>query len=214
MKNVVCIGDSFTYGDELEDRSMAWPSLLANNLNCNVINLGTPGGSNDKFIRQIFEEYKNFDLIILSWTHPCRFEIKVENVFVGMSPGIAEVRNNSWAIEYYKKYYSNFDAHFRWLVNVLMLQSFFKQTNQKYIFCSTFGTNRTLDKNEQQEYIPIFQKMIEDVDRKHYLGWHQYGMLDWVTDCPAAPGGHPLELGHQRIADKINEHIRNLGWLP
>jgi hypothetical protein len=28
-------------------------------------------------------------------------------------------------------------------------------------------------------------------------------MLEWMGDCPKGPGGHPLELGHARIADAI-----------
>ena len=49
--------------------------------------------------------------------------------------------------------------------------------------------------------------------REYWFGHENDGMVEWMGDCPKGPGGHPLELGHQRIAKKINEHIRNLGWL-
>lgn len=211
---ILAIGDSFTYGDELPYRLTAsWPALVEKTFKCSVRNLGTPGGSNDRFIRQIFEEYKNYDLIILSWTHPGRFEVNIDGKLTSISSGIAEKIHLDWATEYYKKYYSNFDAHFKWVTQMLMLQSFFKQTGQKYIFCNTFGTNRTLSQLEQEEYLPIMRKMLDDVDSTYYIDGHKFGMLDWVENCPVAPRGHPLELGHQRIAGRINEHIRNLGWL-
>ena len=49
--------------------------------------------------------------------------------------------------------------------------------------------------------------------RWYWMDWQSEGMIEWMGDCPKGPGGHPLTLGHQRIANKINEHIRNLGWL-
>jgi hypothetical protein len=210
---ILALGDSFTYGAELPNRLCSWPNVLEQQTGCSVRNLGTPGGSNDRFIRQVFEEYKNYDLIVLCWSHPSRFEVGIDNKLTSVTPTTAIKESFSWAIEYYKNHYSNFDAHFKWLTQVLMMQSFFKQHDQKYIFCSTFGTDRTLDKDEQTNYLPILQKMINDVDADYYIDWHQQGMMDWVKDCPLAYGGHPLELGHQQIANKINEHIRNFGWL-
>jgi hypothetical protein len=58
------------------------------------------------------------------------------------------------------------------------------------------------------------QYLWDGVDTRYYLGWPFEGIYMWQGDCPRALLGHPLELGHKRIAEKINEHIRNLGWLP
>jgi hypothetical protein len=46
-----------------------------------------------------------------------------------------------------------------------------------------------------------------------WLGWPRSGFVEWMWDCPKGSGGHPLELGHQRIAEKINEHIKTIGWI-
>jgi len=49
-------GCSFTYGEELEDRNNAWPYVLGNLLNVNiVINKGVCSGSNDYIIRTTME---------------------------------------------------------------------------------------------------------------------------------------------------------------
>ena len=55
--------------------------------------------------------------------------------------------------------------------------------------------------------------LINQIDTTYYIGWPNQGLTTWMGDCPKGPGGHPLELGHQRIAEHINEHIRNLGWI-
>ena len=48
---LVTVGDSFTYGTELADTSLAWPYQLGLILNMPVINLPQPGASNDFIVR-------------------------------------------------------------------------------------------------------------------------------------------------------------------
>jgi hypothetical protein len=38
--------------------------------------------------------------------------------------------------------------------------------------------------------------------------------LDWIAETEKMPGGHPGLDGHKIIANKIYEHIRNIGWIP
>jgi hypothetical protein len=94
-----------------------------------------------------------------------------------------------------------------------MLQSYFKQNNQRYLFLSTFGIWSDLREAHYDEYMLKLQYLVDQVDSACYIDWPKWGMVDWQGDCPRGPGGHPLELGHQRIAERINEHIRHLGWL-
>ncbi len=213
MKNIVCIGDSFTYGDELPNRDDAWPHILARLNNWNVKNLGSPGGSNDLFLRLVFEEQNKHDLIILSWSTPIRTEILYGNIPFSISPSISAKMKFNWGLDYYKYYYSDYHAHFKWLSSIVMLQSYLKSINQPYVFCSTFSMLSSLDKETFDKYYPNLEFLINQVDKTHYIDWHELGMTDWMGDCLKAPGGHPLELGHQRIASRINEHIRNVGWL-
>lgn len=37
--------------------------------------------------------------------------------------------------------------------------------------------------------------------------------IDWIVGTKKMPNGHPGPDGHQIIANKIYEHIRNSGWL-
>ena len=40
--NVLAVGDSFTYGDELDNRKLAWPHLLADRFEWKLTNLAKP----------------------------------------------------------------------------------------------------------------------------------------------------------------------------
>ena len=79
----------------------------------------------------------------------------------------------------------------KFYAQVALLDGYLKSKNLPSIFIRTFD--------------------VPDIDIGN---WIPGSMVEWMGDCPKGPGGHPLESGHQRIAEKINEHIRNLGWLP
>ena len=50
------IGDSFTYGVELDKpEKQAWPRLVADRLGYKLVNLAKPGASNDYIIRTTVE---------------------------------------------------------------------------------------------------------------------------------------------------------------
>ena len=55
--------------------------------------------------------------------------------------------------------------------------------------------------------------VVDQIDSTYYIGWPNETMMEWTYGTPQGPGGHFLEQGHQRVADKIYEHIRYLGWV-
>jgi len=209
---ILSLGCSFTYGAELiNPAESAWPALLAQRNNWKLNNRGWGGGSNDKIIRIAFEEIpNNYDLIIVGWTAWDRFEI---NDLVDMSIWTSENRdlfdNWHWVKDYYKYAYDDYFAFCNYLRQIIMLQSYFKQNKQRYIFCNAFDTPRAYLEQNKLEAIQLSSQ----VDPEYFIDWPGKSMVDWMGASPKGPGGHPLELGHQRIAERINEHIRNLGWL-
>ena len=46
IKNILAVGDSFTYGEELDNIENAYPYYLAKGLKADVVNLGQPSGGN------------------------------------------------------------------------------------------------------------------------------------------------------------------------
>ena len=51
------------------------------------------------------------------------------------------------------------------------------------------------------------------IDTTNYLGWPNESMMEWTYSAAQGPRGHFLEEGHAIVADKVYEHIRNIGWL-
>jgi hypothetical protein len=212
---LLTVGCSFTIGEELaHPESDSWPVLISRINSWELNNLGKSGGSNDRNIRIIFEEIdKGYDLIIVAWTVPDRFEVPLDGKFIDINANSGRKLNMHWTTEYYTHHYDRLYSYTKWLRNVILLQSYLKNKNQKYIFVSTFGMWSDLQIDAYQEYSEKLDYLIKQVDKKFYVDWPHWGMTDWMGDCTKGPGGHPLEDGHNRIAVRINEHIRNLGWI-
>ena len=212
---ILTVGCSFTQGCELPSAHKdAWPFVLSRMINTDVKNLGSGGSGNDYMFRTAVEETvkSKYDIVIVQWSEPSRTEVwNIEvNKPVSVSAHSAWNRRFSWIKEYYTFNYNDLFRHTAWFCSILALQEYFKSIDQKYIFVNLAGFNPD---GHWKEYSGKLQHIWGKFDTQYFLGWPNEGLLEWQGDCPLAPGGHPLELGHQRIAEKIYEHIRYLGWV-
>jgi len=205
---ILTIGDSFTFGEELENRYVAWPYLVSEKLEQTVTNLGKGGASTDRCFRLTIEQVirQSYDLVIVAWPFPNRIEVTQNNEPVCINHN--NRRDLPWVPDYFKYSYNEQFSFERWICQVLALQAFLKQQNQRYLFVNVAGLQ-----GHWNEYQENFRYLWDQIDNKYYVGWPTDGMLEFQGDCAKGPGGHPLELGHRRIAKVINEHIRNLSWL-
>ena len=78
ISHIVTIGCSFTYCQGLPI-FQGWPALVANALDCPLVNLGIPGVGNDNIHRRLYEYiyndlliYNSKPLVIIAWTQPWR----------------------------------------------------------------------------------------------------------------------------------------------
>ena len=198
---IFTIGDSFTYGEELLDReNQAWPYLLAKKLDTTVINLGKCGGSADRCFRIVVNNIsKNkYKLVIVAWPFPHRIEAwnNISNKPICTNPN--DDFNLSWVNDWYKFSYDKDFMFERWFCQILALQSFLKQIGQDYLFLNVAGLQ-----GEYDSYKNPLEHIWDNIDKTNYVGWPREGLIEFQGDCLKGPGGHPLELGHQRIADKI-----------
>ena len=211
IKNILAIGDSFTAGAELSDPvNHSWPTVLANKLNCEVTNLGLPGGSNDRVFRLAVERTlaREYDIVICGWTNICRLDLVYQGKeFPVTSASTWHHEKFPWLKEYYAYFHDDEHAYHGWLTKIIALQGYFKYKNQQYLFVNMQGSNGVYEKFN-------LKNLTKQIDSTYYPGFeNDQGMTVWQGDCPKGSQGHPLELGHERIADKIYEHIRHLGWI-
>lgn len=218
INTVLTVGCSFTYGQELNRPAAdAWPALLATKNNWNVTNMGKCGGSNDYIMRTVIEETctNNYDLIIVEWSEPGRFEvwdvIGNKALDIAIRSGHLGRRDMAWAHDYYKNGYCDFHSYRKTAIQYLALQGYLNSIGQRYIFTNLSGLRNLGGKWDSLN--PDLSHLWSKVDDTYFPGWPHDGFVEWQGDCPKGPGGHPLELGHQRIAERINEHIRHLGWV-
>jgi hypothetical protein len=215
---LLAIGDSFTYGEELTDRSAAWPNILGKNLGYEVTNLGKPAAGNTYMVRSVLEHADNYDLIIIAWSHFARIEVADEHGIYDVWPGCNlhqfqnEIEYRSKLAEYFSRHYNDQYLYNQYLLNNVVVQSYLKLKGKRYILLNAFGEPPKLTYHTaNQEYIN--QAIISQIDKKYFLGGPYDTMMQWTYGCPQGTRGHFLEQGHQRVADKINEHIRHLGWV-
>lgn len=214
--SILTVGCSFTQGEELlTPTQSAWPAVLGKLNNQTVKNMGMGGSSNERIFRLVIEETSKqlYDLVVVQWSEPSRLEVWWDRangpVNVNVNSNYSKMAEFDWLKTYYQKHYNDTWAHKKWLTQILALQGYLKSIDQPYAMVGLSG----IEEKPNNEDWNSLTYLRDQVDTKYYPGWPYEGIYVWQGDCPRGPKGHPLELGHERIAEKINEHIRNIGWV-
>ncbi len=210
---VLTVGDSFTYGEELPNRELSWPTLVTNRLGYSLTNLAKPGSSNDRITRPIIEQLNNYDMVIIAWSHFARIEMADEYGEYDIWPGgtgIQYAHSHKWrreVIDYITKHHNDSYLYRKYLLNIILIQNYLTANNKKYIMLDAFGNHQ--DKKHTLTNLDL----LDQIDATYYVGWLESTMMEWTYGTPIGARGHFLEEGHAIVADKIYEHIRNLGWV-
>ena len=218
MKKLLTVGDSFTYGEELEDRASAWPQVLANKLQMQLLNLGQPSASNDKILRKTIDQTiveTDIDLVVIGWSNIGRSEHADEfgyyDVWPGYQGNLFKQDGSHWRnelVDYVSRYHNSEAIHRKFIQQVILLQSYLQSRGIKYIML-----NIVQNEYYKKKHFDGQMQYFEQVNKDYFLGFNESGMLEWTYKCSQGPGGHFLEDGHKIVANKIYEHITNLGWL-
>lgn len=207
-KQLLTVGDSFTHGDELADRYSAWPYKLADLLGYEVHNMGQSGCSNTSIVRRTLEELSisHYDLVIIGWTSAGRIEWKDDiGIAYDMWPGTTATgkffKDHPWRadlLNYINRHHKPEYLYQQYLIQVLLLQSYFKANNIEY---------RMIDVRHKDYYRAVGKEMHDKLEQQintdKFVGWDKYGMDELTAGLPRGPGGHPLEQGHERIANEL-----------
>ena len=87
---------------------------------------------------------------------------------------------------------------------MVALQDVLVANNVDYFYCSAFGNQELFAKYADNTDIKIWTDRL-NTDR--FIGFPEYGFVEWAYNTPQGPNGHPLELGHRNIADEILKYI-------
>jgi len=187
---------------------------LGNLLDRPVTNLGKNGTGNTRIVKRTIDVAfcDDTELIIIAWVGPYRIEFfnKVPyDIWPGSQAGnipkeivnaLTVIQNDQFDLWLYKK----------WLRDIILIQNLLKNQNKKYLMSVAW---------HPWEPVSGTENLWNNIDWQYFLGhptnsansnYENFGY--WFADSPRGPGKHPLELGHQKIAEKFYEHIRNLGW--
>ena len=216
MKKLLTVGDSFTYGEELADKTSAWPQILANKLNYSLTNLGQPSASNDKILRKTIDHLvrdPDIDLVVIGWSNIGRSEHADEfgyyDVWPGYQGNLFKQDGSTWRnelVDYVSRYHNSEAIHLKFVQQVLLLQAYLKSHNINYVML-----NIVQNEYYKKKHFDGQPQYYAQVDQERFLGFNESGMMEWTHGCPIGPKNHFLEEGHKRVADKLYEHIGNLG---
>lgn len=212
---IYAIGDSFTIGDELPSKDFAWPAILSKKLNKEIINKGRPATGNSRMVKRAIDAViDNAEMIIIGWTDSNRVEFADENGIFDLWAG-RNYRQFQDDILHRKdliKYITAYDVpkyHYaNWLRKVILVQSLCKLHNIPCVMFISCGAN-----DRHESFKQYYQNLLSLIDQSQFVDGMSISVCEWVYGTPHGPNGHPLEQGHEIIANKIYEHIRNLGWV-
>lgn len=206
---MLAAGDSFTYGEELEDRNNCWASLVSERLDLSLINLGAPGGSNYRAVRLLMEQdISNVELVCIGWSHFDRMEVADELGAYDTWPGGYRKKYRDEApwrttlIDYISRHHNDDYLYAQYLMNIVFVQSWLKVNHIKYVMMDSFGNHR-----DSRRYSDKFKTLLAQVDQTNYLGWPTESMIEWTKHTPQG-WGHFLDDGHRIVADKILNHLQ------
>lgn len=198
-KKILCIGDSFTYGDDLENPEIdSWPAVLANDNGHHVTNMGFSGGSLDRCIRILFENIDDqYDLVIFG----CPPWVRQETYFLlhnkPIEIGTHKTVRVPWEDSFYKFSYEDLYYYKKWLMNIIQVQSFLKQSNQKYLMHVTYQLL-------VEEYKIKCSSLLNKIDTNYFL---EPTLFELVKSFPLSATRHPLKEGHRHLATFIQKKI-------
>ena len=211
---LLTVGDSFTYGEELADLTSAWPFLLGNKLRYEVTNLAKPGSGNTRMVRHCVEQVDNYDIAIIAWSHFARIEMADENGFYDLWPGGGTLPHKQYSpwrweiIDYFSRHHNDDYLYRQYLLNIILIQNFFKANNKQYLILDSFGNHQANQRTADQN-----RDLLDQIDGTYYVGWPDSTMMEWAYQCPVGDRGHFLEEGHWKVAEKIYTHMEQLSWV-
>lgn len=209
---IYAIGDSFTYGDELSSRDLSWPALLSRKLNKEVMNKGMPASGNTRMVKRTIDAViDQSELIIIGWSDCNRVEfadeIGIYDIWAGRDARamqLNELSHRNTLVKYLTAYDMPEYYYANWLRQIILIQNLCISKNIPCVMFIACGSHLS-----HQQYHNKYKNLVGVIDQSMFVENMFTSVGEWTWGTQHGPNGHPLEAGHEIIAEKIYEHIRN-----
>lgn len=191
MTRLVAFGCSCTYGEELDNLNDAWPNVLANLLNIDVINEGKPGSSNLEILYKILNfDFQKDDVVVVMWTYYSReYLFKTPTHQYSIGPWCQDINDlTAWT-----SLHTDHDLIMRSFINIHHANSYLSLLNLKN-YHTTVGIRREQTFNSGSLPPNFFKFKLHSVEKIFARG----GKLK---------RGHPDKLTHSLMAREIYDFI-------
>lgn len=186
---ILFVGDSLTYGDELDDLTDRYSDVIGRELNVEVVNIAGKGLSNDAIVRKTityFEEGNTADLVIFQFTFRSRVESFVNGMLLRFDI------DRKYAQDYYKYSYTDEMGQYNYDKNQYFLEVFLKSIGVPFRMLTV-------------------QK--KDLTKAKDYGYDQFKktepyLLTYRKD-QRLPKGHPNAEAHRMLAMEIIDELNH-----
>lgn len=233
IKFLYAIGDSFVFGEELDDpdnpnsdplcfdaykRKHCYSGIMADKLQVQeYMNAGQPGGSNERAYRVLITDiskklrvYEPEEMFInVSLTHNSRREFCVSDegfYYLHVAPH-APPENSDFMFKLWKLFTMHFNFDYGNCYFDLMLtlgiQNFLKVNKIPYLITSSMGNSD--EKDIQEKFIPL--DILNQIDNVRYHDSPSFLTYNAIQRFNTGPRFHPLEPGHAAWAEYLLNYI-------
>ena len=220
-KLLYTIGDSWTYGEELDNpETECYPYLLSQKLGCELVNEALPASSNDWMFRKCVEwisQRDSFDdiTVVVGWSNPNRREENFGFVWGGHISYWEEwewrevddkSRDKSKFIS--EHLFDEILFYKKSITYILTLQEFLKSKNIKYLFYDPYA-NILIKDDWYYENVADMKNVVDNIDKRFYVGPEIDGrcIVEGQTKENNVTGRHPNVDEHKWLSEKLYEII-------
>lgn len=229
-------GCSHTYGDDLIDPySQSWPAVLSKELGFDFLNDSISGGTNDRILYRTIKNIDQYDKFYIAWTytsrftryrsdnnHDVNFNVQLTHSLYSNDPDF-----KNYGTIHYRVWHNELYEFKLWLQNIILLQSFFKIKNKRYVMLNSNNNNINrwsvdckdfndsvksmlcfdlMNDNQLIEEHKEIQTLLSQIDYSHFIGWNSWWLTQACSSFPVGPTKHLLDDGHKYIANYILTH--------
>ena len=207
--DILFVGCSITWGDELKDRlNTRYSKLICDALGANETNIAECGMSNDWIARRTVEETrkKKYDRVYVQLTVPPRLEFFNKDGPCKFTPQIVKQKEKSYYIEgrwYYKMIYNMYHGIENLYKNKFIIESAV-DSELTFLFADSNKDQQLHEGSYWNSFCKIEQhEIFRGILRGSYDEMKKLSKTEVDSLYPLGKRGHPLESSHQRIADYL-----------